>query len=71
MALPQILAFRSIGVMENWSIEKRICGFKVFPEISLSNASIGYDEVLLFLHQSNTPLLHTLLKFQETNPLWG
>jgi hypothetical protein len=60
-------ATRSISAMEDWSIEKK-CGLKVFSETILSNASIDYvyNEVLLSLHQSNTPLLHSQYRFQET-----
>jgi hypothetical protein len=65
-------AIRNISAMEEWSIEKK-CGLKVLSETILSNASIDYvyNEVLLSLHQSNTPLLHSHYRFQETKfPLW-
>ncbi len=52
--------------MENWSIGKRISGFRVFQEPSLSNASIRDQAVLRSIHHSSTPLLHKPLKFQET-----
>ena len=51
-ALPQSFAFRSNGVMEYWSIGKRISGFKVFQEPSLSNASIRDHAALPSLHYS-------------------
>jgi len=60
-------AIWNISAMKDWSIEKK-CGLKVFSETILSNASIDYvyNEVLLSLHQSNTPLLHSQYRFQET-----
>jgi len=65
-------ATRSISAREDWSIEKK-CGFKFFSETILSNVSIDYvyNEVLLSLHQSNTPLLHSHYRFQETKSPLG
>jgi len=65
-------AIRSISAMEDWGIEKK-CGFKVFSETILSNATIDYvyNEVFLSLHQSNTPLLHSQYRFQETKSPLG
>ncbi len=44
-----------------------------FSETNLSNVSIDYvyNEVLLSLHQSNTPLLHSQYRFQETKSPLG
>jgi hypothetical protein len=55
MALPQSFAFRSIGVMENWSIAKKISGCEVFQEPSLNNASGIKRAVIPTLHHSITP----------------
>jgi hypothetical protein len=56
MALPWSFAFRSIGVMENWSIGKRKSGCEGFQEPSLNNNALTIERaVLSSLHYSITP----------------
>jgi len=56
MALPWSFAFRSIGVMENWSIGKRKSGCEGFQEPSLNNNALTIERALLpSLQYSNNP----------------
>jgi len=72
MALPWSFAFRSIGVMENWSIGKRKSGCEGFQEPSLNNNALTIKRALLpSLHHSITPSPHKPLKFQESKSPLG